>query len=60
MKQYNEKEHQEKSLDLVKRIVDAIKPEDLLDKNEQKKCEVCGCTNDINAGICKKCSNLLF
>lgn len=56
----NEKERNEKSLNLAKRVLDAINPDDLPTVEEKILCDVCGHANSINDGICKKCSNLLF
>ena len=56
----NEKEIQERTLDLTKRIVNSLKPEDLGSQTEKIVCDVCGATNNKNDGFCKKCSNLLF
>lgn len=56
----DEKEVQEKTLDLTKRIVNSLKPEDLCISTEVVICDVCGAANDKKSGFCKKCSNILF
>ena len=56
----DEKEKQENSLDLAKRIINSIKPEDLATAEEKIICTVCGHANLKSDGMCKKCSNLLF